>query len=142
MTRFTGVLGPLSILGALVLGVLDWNSFILDHPVRFALGAALAAPGGAFALWGFLGLGVHASQGFAGELTATGAYRYSRNPQYVGTIVGLLGYVLICNSVLTLIVWVLWSVWFVLAPLAEEPWLREQLGAGYREYAAKVPRFL
>ncbi len=141
-TRFTGVLGPLAIFGALVLGVLDWDRFALHHWSRFAVGGCLFVPGGAFAFWGYIGLGVHASRGLGGELIATGAYRYSRNPQYVGTIAGLLGYALVCNSALTLIAWVLWSPWFLLAPFAEEPWLREHLGAPYEEYAAKVPRYL
>jgi protein-S-isoprenylcysteine O-methyltransferase Ste14 len=141
-TRFTGALGPLSILGALALGVLDWDSFVFHHWLSVALGTCLLIPGGAFALAAFLTLGVHASRGFRDELTATGPYRYSRNPQYVGTIVGLLGYVFMTNSALTLIVWALWTAWFILAPFAEEPWLREQLGGPYEEYASRVPRFL
>ena len=31
---------------------------------------------------------------------------------------------------------------FVVAPLAEEPWLEEQYGEKYREYVGRVPRFL
>ena len=109
---------------------------------RFLFGGVLFACGGGFAIWGFLGLGVRASQGHQDGLVATGAYRYSRNPQYVGTIMGLLGYAVACNSALTLVTWALWSAWFLMAPFAEEPWLREQLGPPYDEYAAKVPRFI
>src|SRR2546427_11159477 len=82
------------------------------------------------------------SQGLGGPLLASGAYRYSRNPQYVGAISGLIGYSLICNSALALIAWILWSSWYLLAPVAEEPWLRERLGAAYTEYASQVRRFL
>ena len=142
LTRFTWVLGPFAIVGVLVLGVLDWDGFVLHHWSRFVVGACLMAPGSAFALWGYFGLGVHASQGNLGTLIASGAYRYSRNPQYLGTIVGLLGWVLISNSALTLVGWLLWTMWFLLAPFAEEPWLRERLGASYEAYAARVPRFL
>ncbi len=142
VARLTGVLGPLTLIGVLVVGLLDWDHFVLHHWGRYVVGAGLLVPGGAFALWGYFGLGVRASQGRAGDLIISGAYRYSRNPQYVGAIVGVLGYVLICNSGRTLIAWVLWSVWFLLAPFAEEPWLRERLGASYEVYAAKVPRFI
>ncbi len=109
--------------------------------VSLLSGLALLFSGGGFALWGYLGLGVGASQGQHEGLIAAGAYRYSRNPQYVGTIVSLLGYAVLFNSALELIVWVLWSAWFLAAPFAEESWLREQVGPSYDEYAKEVPRY-
>jgi protein-S-isoprenylcysteine O-methyltransferase Ste14 len=140
--RRLGVVGPLSIVGILALGVLDWDSFVWRHWSRLAVGGFAFGFGGAFALWGFFGLGVTASQGLGGPLLVSGAYRYSRNPQYVGTVAVLLGYGVVCNSTLALLSGALWSSWYLLAPLAEEPWLREHLGAPFGEYAAKVRRFL
>jgi protein-S-isoprenylcysteine O-methyltransferase Ste14 len=140
--RFTSALGPLSLIGVGVLGVLDAGSAVFRHPAALPIGGLLGAVGGAFALWGYLGLGARASQGQHEGLVAAGAYRYSRNPQYVGTIVGLFGYGVACNSWLALVVWALWAAWFLMAPFAEEPWLREQLGDAFDEYAADVPRFI
>jgi protein-S-isoprenylcysteine O-methyltransferase Ste14 len=140
--RVSGVVGPLSILGMLALGGLDWDSFVWRHWSRFVVGGFLFASGGAFALWGFFGLGVEASQGLGGPLRVSGAYRCSRNPQYVGAVAGMLGYAVICNSTLTLTAVLLWSSWYLLAPFAEEPWLREQLGAPFTDYAARVRRYL
>ena len=137
-----GILSYTGMLGVVVLGIIDWNSFILTHWARFPIGGLLMAAGGSFALWGFTTLGVHASQGLGGELVRTGPYRYSRNPQYVGTVPVLIGYAILCNSGVALVAAVLASGWFVLVPFAEEPWLREQLGAPYEEYATQVPRFL
>ena len=37
---------------------------------------------------------------------------------------------------------VLLSIELALSPFAEEPWLRERFGEAYRDYAARVPRFL
>jgi protein-S-isoprenylcysteine O-methyltransferase Ste14 len=142
VTRVAGVLGPLSVVGMLALGVLDWDAFFWRHWSRFVVGGPLFVFGGAFALWGFFGLGVTASQGLGGPLLVSGAYRYSRNPQYVGTVAGLLGYGLICNSTLALTAVALSSSWYLLAPFAEEPWLRERLGAPYLEYVANVRRYL
>jgi protein-S-isoprenylcysteine O-methyltransferase Ste14 len=141
-TRINALLGPLAVVGVLALGLLDWDSAMISHSGRFLVGGLLFACGGGFALWGYVGLGVRASQGHQEGLVAAGAYRYSRNPQYVGTIVGLLGYTVACNSALTFVTWLLWSAWFIMAPFAEEPWLREQIGAPYNEYAATVPRFV
>jgi len=142
VTRITGVFGPFAVVGILVLGVLDSDSAMLMHPGRFLVGGILFAGGGGFALWGYLGLGLRASQGQYEGLIASGAYHYSRNPQYVGTMVSFLGYAIACNSLLTFVTWAIWSAWFVMAPFAEEPWLREKLGPAYEEYAAEVPRFL
>ncbi len=54
----------------------------------------------------------------------------------------MLGYAIICNSALAFVTALLMSAWFILVPFAEESWCRENLGAAYEEYAAKVPRFL
>jgi protein-S-isoprenylcysteine O-methyltransferase Ste14 len=128
--------------GVVVLGVIDWNGFILGGWVRFVIGGLLVAAGGSFGLWGFVTLGAHASQGLGGGLVTTGPYAWSRNPQYVGTVPVLVGYAVLCNSKLALIAAMVASVWFVLAPFAEEPWLRARLGASYEDYARKLPRFL
>jgi protein-S-isoprenylcysteine O-methyltransferase Ste14 len=141
--RVNAVLGPLTVVGFFALGVLDWNEGpLLERPWVRALGAPLFGFGGAFALWGYFGLGVQPSQGHHEGLVASGAFRYSRNPQYVGTILCLLGYALISNSTFALLVWLFWSAWFLMAPFAEEPWLRAHLGAPYDAYVARVPRFL
>lgn len=131
---FTGLLG------LVVLGIIDWNSFALHGPARFFVGGLLMACG-LFALWGYLALGARASQGLAAQLVTTGPYRYSRNPQYVGSIPAVLGYAIICNSTLALVTALLISAWFVLVPFAEESWCSQNLGAAYEAYAAKVPRF-
>lgn len=142
VARVTRLLAPLTVCLAFALGLLDWNGSVLLERGRFVVGPILFLAGGGFALWGYFGLGIRASQGHHEGLVAAGAYRYSRNPQYVGTIVCLLGYAVLCGSGLTLAVSGLWSCWFVLAPFAEEPWLREQIGSPYDEYAQRVPRFL
>ena len=141
LSRLAGVLSPIAVLGTFALGPLDFDSLPVPVGARY-VGAVLFSVGGAFALWGYFGLGVRASQGYHEGLVARGAYRFSRNPQYVGTIICVLGHVLMCASALTAVPWALWSFWFLAAPFAEEPWLRERLGPAYDEYAARVPRYL
>jgi len=138
---YNGVMSFTGLLGVVALGIIDANSFALDHWARFPVGGLLMACG-FFALWGYLTLGVHASQGLGGDIVTTGPYQYSRNPQYVGTIPAVLGYAIVCNSVLALITALLVSGWFVLVPFAEESWCRKHLGAAYEEYSGRVPRFL
>ena len=136
-----GILSNTMLFGLVALGLIDWNSFIFPAWTR-VVGGILIAFGGAFALWGFLTLGPHASQGLGGGLVASGPYRYSRNPQYVGTVVVLAGYATLSNSALALIAAGMASAWFVALPCAEEPWLRDRFGKAFEEYAARVPRFL
>ena len=77
----------------------------------------------------------------AGKLAETGSYRWSRNPQYVGWFLFLVGYAL--ND---------WSLWclaalFVVAislhllVLVEEEHLRRVFGDHYVEFHSAIPRY-
>lgn len=71
-----------------------------------------------------------------------GPYRFTRNPQYVEDIGMLAGFAVLANLTFAWITCLLGMVWFFLAPLVEEPWLREKFGAEYDLYMQRVPRFL
>jgi len=60
---YTWMLTIVSALGMMALGILDWDSFVFGHWVRFVLGGGLFCHGLAFALWGMRSLGIHATQG-------------------------------------------------------------------------------
>ena len=139
---FTWSLTSVALAGGMILGFLDWNRWLFPHWVRLPVGGLLIAAGISFASWGLRTLGSHASLGLGGQLISSGPYRYSRNPEYVGDIVALLGYAIVCNSLVVLVVAALGATWLALAPYAEEPWLRRQLGDNYEEYARRVPRFV
>lgn len=140
--RVNSLLGPAVSLGLPLVSILGWNSLELAPWLRFGVGGVLIGPGAYLALGGALRLGIDRSTGHEGELLESGPYRFSRNPQYVGSILSFLGLALFCNSAPGLATTALSSVWFLLLPFAEEPWLREKLGAPYEAYAARVPRYL
>jgi protein-S-isoprenylcysteine O-methyltransferase Ste14 len=140
--RVTGALVALAGVGALCLAVLDRGSLHLPARLGWLIGLAILAFGATFGLWGYLRLGPSASQGALAPLEASGPYRYSRNPQYVGAIAVLLGFALLCASKLGLLAGAACSIWFITAPFAEEPWLRRHLGVRYDEYAKSSPRYL
>jgi protein-S-isoprenylcysteine O-methyltransferase Ste14 len=141
LLALVGHLGQVGLVGSLLLGVLDYNSFVLGPWVR-ALGALLFAYGGFWGYWGARTLGMHRTMGNPGDLIDTGAYRHCRNPQYIGAITSFVGYALMCNSTLVLIASGFVAVHFILMPFAEEPWLRDGLGAPYEAYCERVPRFV
>ncbi|NOY99355.1 MAG: isoprenylcysteine carboxylmethyltransferase family protein [Chloroflexi bacterium] len=131
-----------SYIGIVVVGILDWNSLAINPWLRYPVGILLMIFGFTLAMWGVRTLGIHTSQGLGGDLVREGPYRFTRNPQYVGDIAIIIGYIFLSNSKMALIVGILGILWFVLAPFAEEPWLRDQLGDAYDEYLTEVPRFI
>lgn len=129
-------------LGPLILGILDWNRWIVPGPVRLVAGLVVAPAGFVLGFRAMRRLTISASFGLQGQLVTDGLYRFSRNPQYVAFTAGYLGFALLCNSLPTLVTAVLLGVELCLCPLSEEPWLRERYGQPYVEYASRVPRFL
>lgn len=127
---------------ALVL--LDWNTGPWTSTSRFFIGGPLALFGTAFVSWGIATLGSKKTSGIAvdDDLITGGPYRYSRNPQYVGDMLLFAGVTIIANSELVFVTHALTSLVFLLAPLAEEPWLESQFGEPYTTYRRDVPRFL
>jgi protein-S-isoprenylcysteine O-methyltransferase Ste14 len=92
--------------------------------------------------WSFKTFGLLATIGLGDKLITTGPYQYSRNPQYLGDILHIVGFMVITNSWRTWIIGVLGMVLNMLAPFTEKPWLEERYGDAYLEYKKRVPRFI
>jgi|Deesub1362A_J573_1020465.scaffolds.fasta_scaffold00008_182 protein-S-isoprenylcysteine O-methyltransferase Ste14 len=130
------------ITGGGLLAILDYNTFIIRHWIRFPIGVILFMGGNALAFWGVKTLGAHASSGLRHRLVTTGPYRFTRNPQYIGDILIFLGVILLSNSFYATIICTFGILLILLMPFAEEPWLREVYGEEYIEYCRRVPRYL
>ena len=139
---FTWVGFGLSVVGTFVVGALSWGSLPLPSSARFVVGPALLLSGAALGVAAVRQLSTHASLGLGDELVRGGPYRYSRNPQYVADIAVFLGWALMSSSLVGLGTSVAGCLWFLLAPAAEEPWLRERFGSAYDSYCREVPRFV
>ncbi|MFD1589078.1 methyltransferase family protein [Halorientalis brevis] len=126
----------------LAVAYLDWNSLGLTQPRTLAVGAVLFVPSYAAALWAGSDLGSDETMGLEGELQTGGWYRYSRNPQYVWYLVATVGVALLSASWMATVLCALYATWWLVMPFAEEPWLREQYGEAYEQYADRVPRFV
>lgn len=77
------------------------------------------------------------------RLVAVGPYRYVRNPMISGVAAVLAGEVLVTGSRI-LALWLVLFVTFNYAyfVLVEEPGLERRFGVPYREYKARVPRWI
>jgi len=131
-----------AILSCFALGFLDWNTFLLKHWLRFAFAPLLIAVGAIIFLWGLRSLTLHTSLGSKGKLIKEGPYQYSRNPQYLGTILFLSGSMLLFNSLYQFVAGFIGIILFLLAAFVEEPWLEDQYKEEYENYRKEVPRFL
>lgn len=140
--RLMGLLVSSLSAGVLLLAVLEPRTLPVSSRAFSAAGGGVFIVGAALGLLGYLRLGPALSHGQAGPLVSTGPYRFSRNPQYVGAIAVLLGFSAALGSAQALLAASACSVWFVLAPIAEESWLQAKFGSGYDAYLASAPRYL
>lgn len=79
--------------------------------------------------------------GTAQGLVTDGWFARSRNPVYVASWVGMLGWAALLPLWSVLVPLALWGLLYLLVPRFEEPWLRTQYGTKYDDYAARTPRF-
>jgi protein-S-isoprenylcysteine O-methyltransferase Ste14 len=78
----------------------------------------------------------------AGQPVTRGLYRISRNPQTVGMFVGNVGACIAIGSWIALAVVLVWKVFLHLRVLAEERTCLAKYGDSYRQFVARVPRYL
>ena len=122
--------------------LLDWNGAGLLHASRFLIGLPLFLVGFGITVCGYFNLGLGNTYCGADGLVSHGLYRYSRNPQYASSIMGLVGLAICANSRLTLPLAALMSGAYVLMALVEEAWLEQHYGAPYRDYCSRTARFV
>lgn len=122
--------------------LLDWNSAALLDWSRPLIGLPLFLVGFGITVCGYFNLGFGNTYCGADGLVSHGLYRFSRNPQYASSIVGLVGLAICANSWLTILLTLVMSGAYVLMALVEEAWLEERYGASYREYCARTARFI
>jgi protein-S-isoprenylcysteine O-methyltransferase Ste14 len=121
---------------------LDWNSWVLVSQLRFVIGIPLTILGALLVTWEVKSLGVRNTSGLQGGFISSGAYQFTRNPQYPGDMVLFIGLSLIANSLYLWITHLLTIMVFAVAPLVEETWLEEQYGDDFLNYKRGTSRFL
>ena len=136
------VLVGLLIFATLYVGIADYGSLGLDALPWRVVGGVLLVLGNALAWWGVAALGSRPTTGLADDLATGGPYRFTRNPQYIGDILILAGFVLAANSWLALWPALLAMISAFIAPFSEEPWLEARLGDAYSDYKRRVRRFI
>src|SRR6476660_5878990 len=121
---------------------LDWDATPLLDWTRFIPGLPLGLGGLFVTVCGYFNLGLGNTYCGADGLVTGGLYRFSRNPQYTASIVGLIGLSIGANSVFTIILAGVMITANVLMAMIEESWLTKLYGAPYRDYCMQTARFL
>jgi protein-S-isoprenylcysteine O-methyltransferase Ste14 len=109
--------------------------------VRFAAGLICVSIGLGFTIYGYFDLGIENTYGADEGLRTGGLYRYSRNPQYVASILAFFGAGLGNGGLNTVILCALAILVYVILPYTEEPWLQKAYGDVYLNYKRRTPRF-
>ena len=138
MLLFRIYLYPLVVLTALQFEILEGMKAV----IQYGIGGVLLLFGFGLAFRITLAMGWRNAFGEKRGLRTTGWFARSRNPIYVVTWIGLLGWALIANSLPVSILLAIWALLYLLAPLLEEPWLEKEYGEEYLEYKRQTPRFL
>ena len=108
---------------------------------RYLVGVFLLLVGFGFALrWtNFLGWGN--AFGDSDRMKTEGVYRFSRNPIYMITLIGMVGWALLINSWMVTTLLGLWACLYIAAPLLEEPWMKQHYGDEFVAYMSRAPRY-
>lgn len=125
-----------------VIAVIDWNATPFLDWTRFIVAVPLGLTGLFITICGYFNLGLGNTYCGADGLVTGGLYRFSRNPQYAASIVGLVGLSIGANSLLTIAMSAAMIGAYVMMALVEEDWLKRLYGAPYRDYCMQTARFL
>jgi len=142
---------PIALLLALLAGLtLDWL-----HPLPFApaglphawAGAGIFVIGLAIVVWAITALKAAGTsvQGYkpTSAIVDHGPYRFTRNPVYVGMLVGLAGLAVAFDTLWLLVTLVPFFAIIRFGVVArEEAYLDRKFGDAYRSYRARVRRWL
>lgn len=130
------------IIALLMIACDSYNTWRIFFLARFYIGVPLCITGALITVWALLIAGTKNTLGIQNGLVTKGPYRFSRNPQYLGDILLLMGLAIFINSEHFAVAAMLAVFIFCLMPLPEEDWLRERYGKQYQVYQSNSPRFI
>ena len=117
-----------------------------SEPWITVVAVLLAIVGAVLVVGGFAALGrdlvVWVAPKEGATLRTTGVYRLTRNPIYLGLIVGTAGWVLWRGRLELIVVWLLLVIVLVVKARVEQHRLVDAFGDEYREYAEQTPLLL
>lgn len=114
------------------------SSVIIDFSLPFYLGLALFIVGILLCTISVVHFAFPNDEG----LNTNGIYKYSRNPMYVAYFVYFLGASLLTQSVIMLVIVLIFQISAHQIILSEERWCVEKFGKSYEDYMKTVRRYI
>ncbi len=138
------VLFRIFVVGLVAVSLFDFNGLAEGNLwLRYLVGLPLLTIGFSVAIYlSYFFLGKTNAYGGEDGLRISGCYRWSRNPIYVVSIIGMAGWGLFVNSLFACVLLALWALLYIVAPFIEEPWLEYNYGSEFIKYKSQVPRFI
>lgn len=130
------------VIGSVWLCVLEWRNTLFGSVWIRDSGLILLLTGLGLYIWCRRYMSKKVEFGGKDHLITQGPYQYTRNPLYIADTFIFLGFALISNSLLVMILMVVLITTLLLLPFIEEAWLLEQYGEQYKNYMKKVPRYI
>lgn len=128
--------------GTVVFALLEIAVNGTGHWARYAVGVPIMVVSFGFTLWGYKFLGLDNTYCESDGLVTGGMYAYSRNPQYVTSVLATVGLGIAAGSAVTLgLAGGLFCLYFLFV-LNEERWLAQGYGQAFLRYMADTPRFI
>lgn len=119
-----------------------WAFGLASTPWQTILAALLFFGGIGLAFWATFGLGWKTAFGAQDQLRTNGAFAISRNPIYVATWAGLIGWGILIPDLPVRAALACWASLYGVATLLEERWLRQHYGKDFETYCETTRRFL
>jgi len=124
------------------LAIKEWGALGIPDSIRFYLALPLFLGSFVLGTVGFVHLGWRNTHGEADKFVQSGIYRFSRNPQYVLYSISFVSLGILVASWQAILLLVVLSGWYLVAPYPEEKWLEAHYGEEYLAYKQKVSRYI
>ena len=126
----------------IVFALADWGSMGWEHWSRLAVGGPVMVGSFAALIYCYWFLGIDNT--YCGEdgLVTGGIYAYSRNPQYVSSVIATAALAITTGSAGALGLTVVLLALYTQFALNEERWLRERYSTAFGWYVEATPRFV
>lgn len=146
-TRYGNVAPDTTAWLALSTSVARWGWLPISQATVLITSLAIACVffGSALRIWGTAYLGssvVHSGAMHAEQVMASGPYRYTRNPLYLGTWLFSIGVAILMPPSGAIFFLLATFLFYFRLILGEEDYLARQQGAAYLEYRKRVPRIV